>query len=124
MLAALPPNHDAGQDDDAGKEQLVEPFEGGSLSGAEVHSTIGGGLGTNGDEVFVGSQPVDGVVEQIAVAKLGQIRVYGELRIADDDDAGIFVAELTGTGNAERERAADVNFRIEGDFVVLRQRRD
>src|SRR5580698_7617280 len=87
-LAALPPKGNAGNENDSGDKDDVNPLEQRDLSFGERDAAAGGGLRTNGHHVFVLREPVDGIVEKIAVALLGDQRVLRVLRVPDHDESG------------------------------------
>src|ERR1700734_2995901 len=119
LLPPLPPDKDAAGDDDEREYELVDDAHQVELRGGHGDAAILRRFGTDGDEILVGGEPVDGVGGEVAVAIEADEAVGGPGRTADDHEAafGTRLAGRVGSGDGEGERAflvvgvPDVNLR-------------
>ena len=97
-LAPPDPQQRARYNDDAWQKNQAQPEKLALLRFRQDHAAIGGALGTDGDQILILRQPVDGVQKKIAVALQPRPLVCREARIPYDHQARV----LGLTGGAAR----------------------
>src|ERR1700722_3697481 len=119
-LSPFPPDGNPEDDHQAGKEQPLDPCESGGLRKRERQVAAGLRLRANRDHVFVLSEPVDRVEEQIAIAAgAAEDLILGEIGVADYHQASaLIVARWFAGSYAKRERAELVGLRIILNLVL------
>src|SRR5580692_740423 len=66
-LSPFPPDGNPEDDHETGQEQSLDPLESGGLGQREREAAAGFRLRADRDHVFVLSEPIDGVEEEVAV---------------------------------------------------------
>src|SRR5579871_1179317 len=109
-LTPFKPDHDTHHDHDERQQELADAAHHQELRRGQADAPVFLILGTDRDQVFVGSEPVDYVLGQVDIAVAHHLyeRVRGPARVAYDYEAALAVGlvGIVGARRGEHERTS------------------